>query len=83
MKDLSLNELEKQRIALAQRSEELSDAYFSKKENTMAGKLMRRKMGFEEKSARGEDEEATFGQDRIEEEDNEAMPVGSGQSQRK
>lgn len=51
----------------------------------MAGKLMRRKMGFEEKSARGEEEEMTFGGDRInEEEDNEALPVGgSGKNERR
>ena len=52
----------------------------------MAGKLIRKKMGYEDsKSARGEEEEMTFGVDRVpEEEDNEAAPVaGSGKSERK
>ena len=48
----------------------------------MAGKLMRRKMGFEDKSAKKEDEEMTFGVDRIEEDD-EAEPIASGKGDRK
>ena len=35
-------------MALAEKSRELNEAYLSRKENSLAGKLMRRKMGMTE-----------------------------------
>ena len=81
LKDLSLQELEGQRVALAQRAEELSDAYFSKKENGMAGKLIRQKMGYADSAKSDRDEQtAHFGDDRMAEDDEAVPVVGSGKS---
>ena len=82
LKDLDINELERRRLELAEKSRDLNEAYLSRKENSLAGKLMRRKMGMTEPKSAKEEESSDEREldDQMPKEDDEAVPIKSGKS---
>ena len=82
LKDLDINELERRRLELAEKSRDLNEAYLSRKENSLAGKLMRRKMGMTEPKSAKEEESSDEREldDQMPKEDEEAVPIKSGKS---
>ena len=50
LKNLDFDELERIRLENAKKLKVLEEAYWSKRENTLAGKLMRHRLGFSKKS---------------------------------
>jgi hypothetical protein len=78
LKNLDLDELEKLRVENEKSLKVLEEQYWAKRENTLAGKLMRQRLGFSKKSEAeaasppekdSEGDEHTFGADRIDPDD--------------
>ena len=90
LKNLDLDELEKLRLANEKSLKVLEEQYWAKRENTLAGKLMRQRLGFSKKSETeaasppekdSDSDGKTFGADRIEPDD-EAEVMGDTRKRR-